>query len=192
VSHAGATATNAKTLRRQQADVEAFSLALRQLISVLTPRPGSIIFDDPGGYAPTPGREEEAQRFTDEVNRAAGRAAQVFGEHGAVIQWKERGPGTPWRNVNPAAGWTTILSDDPMFDLAAILSMCEQAVGALDAKATVAEEREQSFEGRVAHVTGFWGRVKPTGRSQSAGFLQGVAVTVVGGVLLALVLHLFG
>lgn len=181
-----------KALRRQQADVQAFSLALRQLLSVLTPRPGSIIFDDPGGFEPTPGREEEAAILTDEVNRAAGRAVQAFSDHGAVIQWKQRGPGTPWLNVNPASGWTTILSDDPMFDVAAILSMCEQAIGKLDVKATEAEERERSLAGRIAKVTGFWGRVRPAGRSHGAGVVQGfllaVASTVAGGFLL----HAFG
>lgn len=184
--------TNAKTLRRQQADVQAFSLALRQLLSVMTQTEGSYIFGDPGGWVPTAGREVECAKLRNEVNIAAGRATSALASTGQVILWKPRGrPDGYWQPVNPAGGWTTILSDDPMFDADAIFATCDQAVGMLDAKASEAEERDQSFEGRVAHVTGFWSRVKPTGRSQSAGFSQGVAVTVVGGALLALVLHLF-
>lgn len=193
MSRAGATAKSAKTLRRQLADVQAFALALRRLLSVMKQTEGSYIFGDPGRWVPTPGRETEYAKLRNEVDLAAGRATPAFASTGQVILWKPRGrPDGYWQPVNPAAGWTTILSDDPMFDADTILANCDQAVGMLDAKAADAEEHEQSFEGRIAHVTEFWSRVKPTGRTQSAGFVQGVAVTVVGGALLALLLHFFG
>jgi hypothetical protein len=184
---------SSQSLRRQRDDVQAFADALRQLFEFLTPRPGSHIFDDPAGFAVTTGHEAEAQALIQEVNRLAGRAAPALQASGGFINWKPRGrPDGYWQRVNPATGWTTILSEDPMFDAATILAVCDQVVGMLDAAAEGAEDQEQTLEGRLAHAAGFWQRIRPTRRTHGAGVAQGVLGTLGVGVALAGIVHFLG
>lgn len=167
---------NSKTLRRQHADVEAFASTLRRFIKSVES-----------------GREPEASALYDEVNHKAGSAAYALQSVGMCVAWKP--PGQPpgySQNVNPAQSWTTILEPFPMFGPDVILAVCDQTMGALSSQAMEAEEHEQSFEGKVAHAAGFLDRVRPHRRSHRAGVVQGVAGTVVGGLIVGYVLHVLG
>ncbi len=167
---------NSKTLRRQHADVEAFASALRRLINSVES-----------------GREPEVSDLHSEVNQKAGSAASALQSVGIGVAWKP--PGQPpgySRNVNPAYAWATIFERPPMFGPDVILAVCDQAMGALSSQAIEAEDREQSFEGKVTHAAGFLDRVRPPGRSHRAGVVQGIAGTVVGGVIVGYVLRVLG
>jgi hypothetical protein len=129
------------TLRKKQADIEAFINALNALLQSL--EPVQDMWGGPPRYLPRQGMESEAGRMRFEVDRVAGRAAYAFAEAGVFVDFKPRGT-FQTQHVSPAQTWATILSEDPMFGLDVILACCSQALGTLDMRAEAAEEEERN------------------------------------------------
>jgi hypothetical protein len=187
--------TSSKTLRRRQRDVAEFDNALGQLLGVLEPvyHP----FSGERAWIAPEGKEREAARRTAEVNRVAGRAAYALASVGSVVDWKP--PGQPpgySQPVNPAAAWSTILQESPMFDVSMIHACNQQAIGVLDAQASEAQEHEDSFTGRVENVTGFFARIRGDRErgqpSQYGAVAFGALVTGVVGLFVAYLTFTFG
>jgi hypothetical protein len=80
--------------------------------------------------------------------------------------------------VNPAVQWRTILDFDPRFPPSAILAVCNQAVGVLEAQAEDAEEREQSLAGKIERGA----RIAPRLPRDRTGHLRTAFVTSVVGI----------
>jgi hypothetical protein len=168
--------TRPATLRRRQQQIAEFAAGLVRLLDVVAPDGGS--FSGYPSWAPQQGYAQEAGRRAAEVDRFAGGAALALSSVGAIIEWKPRGT-MQTRPINPASAWRTILDGDPMFPPDMILSVCNQAIGALDAVATEAEEREASLGRKLARVLpGSRGR-----KGDGHGILVAIVVTVAGGLI---------
>jgi hypothetical protein len=174
---------NSKVLRRRQQDIAAFAAALTRLLQVCESH------ESLGGFpswTAQQGQEQEASRRAAELDRVAGRAAQAFGPD-FFIQWKPRGT---WQTqpVNPAMGWRTIFDHDPNFGVDVIFAVCNQAIGALDARATEAEEHERSLAGKIERVVGR----EPTGSGRVRGLVVGFIVALVAGLVAVYMAFRFG
>jgi hypothetical protein len=140
---------DAKRYRKRRDDVIAFASALRRFLDVC--EGGEETFVGVMPVSPRAGQEAEAARLADEVDRLSGRAALAFaGQH--FIAWQPRGTMQTVR-VNPAVQWRTILDFDPRFPPSAILAVCNQAIGVLEAQAEDAEEHKQSRVEQVERGT---------------------------------------
>jgi hypothetical protein len=174
---------NSKTLRRRQQEIAAFGEALTRLLDVCEPHERLAAFPT---WAARPGQEPEASRRTAELDRVAGRAAQAFGTD-FFIEWKPRGT---WQTqpVSPAMGWRTIFDYDPNFGVDVIFAVCHQAIGAIDARATEAEEHEQSLAGKVERVIGR----EPSGSGHVRGIAVGFVVALIAALVAAYLAFRFG
>jgi hypothetical protein len=139
--------SKSKALRRRQADIAAYGNALARLLEVCERHES---FEGNPTWSPKPGQDLEANLRVGEVDRAAGRAALAFG-HEFWIDYKPRGT-FQTQPVSPATTWRTIFDRDPMFGVDVIFAICTQAIGALDARASEAEERERSLAGKIERV----------------------------------------
>jgi hypothetical protein len=99
------------------------------------------------------------------------------------------------KNINPITNWTMMLQPPNELDAPFVFDYCHQAMGELESRAAKAERDERSLAGRIARFLSFPSEIRRLAGGQSrAGqvatfgigvFLQGVAVTVVGGLVLA-------
>jgi hypothetical protein len=124
---------DAKRYRKRRDDVIAFGRALRRFLDVCEGGEEEAFLGIVMPVRPRPGQKDEAARLAVEVDQLSGRAALAFGgQH--FIDWSPRGTMQTVR-VNPAVQWRTILDFDPRFPPSAILAVCNQAVGVLEAQA---------------------------------------------------------
>jgi hypothetical protein len=84
--------------------------------------------------------------------------------------------------VNPAVQWRTILDFDPRFPPTAILAVCNQAIGVLEAQAEDAEEHEQSLAAKVEGIT----RIAPGLPRDGTGHLRTTFLASIVGIPAAL------
>jgi hypothetical protein len=137
--------SSSATLRKKQADIEAFVDALNTFFGTLQ---AVHHWDSSTSYAPRPGMEVEGARLSFDVDRAAGRAAYAFDAAGSFVSWKPRGT-MQTQPINPATAWATVVSDDPMFGLDVLMACCSQAIGILEMKVEAAEEEERNLPPRM-------------------------------------------
>jgi hypothetical protein len=171
--------------RQRQHDVAAFAAALQRLLEVCDAEPSLAGY--PTWHAKE-GYENAAAQRAAEVDRLAGRAAIGLG-HEFFIEWKPRGT---WQTqpVNPASGWRTIFDWDPNFDAGTIFAVCNQAIGALDAWASEAEEDEQSVGGKIRALRGDR-PARPRRDHHVVGWVLGVTGAVIAGLVVAYLAHHF-
>ena len=170
---------DAKRYRKRCDDVIAFGRAFQGLLDVC--EGGEETFVGVMPVRPRPGQDTEAARLAAQVDQLSGRAALAFGgQH--FIDWSPRGTMQTVR-VNPAVQWRTILDFDPRFPPSAILAVCNQAVGVLEAQAEDAEEHEQSLAGKMERAT----RVTPGLPRDHAGNLRTAFLASFVGIPAALI-----
>jgi hypothetical protein len=151
--------STSETYRRYARELQAFGDALQQLLDVMEQTEGLDFIGYPGMWVPRPGHEAEAGRRRAAVDVLTGRAAYAVNASGVHVQWKPSGTFQTVA-INPAAEWSTIIQEDPRFDVDTIFACIRQALGILEMKAEEAEERE---------------RVQPTARSVADITARGLA-----------------
>lgn len=140
------------------------------------------------------GDEEEREGHRRSLAAAAGPAAQVAQKRG--LHMNARG-----RQVNPIAAWEEFFRSEPVMWPKSLDAFSRALVGQLEHEVHLAEERERGVVGLIARFVRLPLEVREaaglTGRSGvvATGFtlmLQTLLVGVVSGVLVALIIRLFG
>ena len=65
----------------------------------------------------------------ERVERAVPAATLAFQAAGIAINWKVPGSFTQVQHFDPAAGWSTVLTDHPYFSLGEVIACCARADG---------------------------------------------------------------
>ena len=181
----------ADAYQRAARNLRDFLLAFDKLIQDLEPTIGLGRFPR---WEPKPGRESQAERTISELTRLAGAAAEAFDASGVGIDYKP--PGTmQTRPVNPALIWSTIFDEMPMLDPSLMAIVGRQALGLLEHRAREQAARQRGFIGALAWFFTLAPRVREAAGlpARSAPgqvvtwitvIVQGLIVTVVGGVLI--------
>jgi hypothetical protein len=161
----------------------------------------------PAGYrvyhlVPKEGMESEAAVLRAEVARLSGAAA--------VVADRVAGPlevvpppmvGGVVKRMNPIRNWNVPLEPPNDLDTHHVLDYCNQAIGIIDAQLAQAKEEERSLAGRIARFVRLPYEVRRlaspstrAGRAAALGagvVLQGITVTVIGGLIVAGLIALF-
>jgi hypothetical protein len=185
--------------QRAAKNLRDFLAVFERLIQVVEPVPGYGSFTR---YWPTPDRRSESERLANDVATLAGPAAEAFDAVGIGIDYKP--PGT-WqtKSINPALVWSTIFDEMPMLDPHLMGVVGLQALGLLEHKRREQEARQRGLIGALAWFFTLAPRVRQAAglpaRSVSGQavtwftvLIQGLIVTVVGGVLIYPVASLLG
>lgn len=176
--------------RRRQQRVQAFRDGLVGLLNLCEP-----VEDWLGNarWGPRPGNEAEAQRRVSDLERLTQPAAIAVQQVGATVDLKAAGTNV-YRPANPVLLWSTLF-DRPVIDANLIIGSCERAIGAFDAAAEDAEAHEATAAGRIESrldgPRGIWRAVRGAREHRSV-FWSGVAVAVVGGLIVAGIAHWLG
>ena len=104
------------------------------------------------------------------------------------------------KRINPIQNWWTVLAPPNDLEPKDVVGYALQSIGLLEAERDRARREETSLAGRIARFVSFPAEVRrlagfQTSAGKAAAFsagviVQGVLVTVLGGVLLAVVLAL--
>lgn len=129
-------------------------------------------YSSPPTIVPKPAFQSEWGAARAKVDRLSARAAHTLESVGVGVTFKPAGT-MQTVPVNPAASWSTMLSERPMFSPADLESCIIKAIGALEADlGSSTEPRKEPIPG-ARHV--------PT---IVAGIIIGVVSTVAGGLIL--------
>lgn len=155
-------------------------------------------------WVPKPQQEGRGETLRSTVSELAGPASNAANEAGILVTLQEPlAVGGRSHTVNAIMSWSTILDPPNLLTAQAVLDYCSQVIGSLQAEKKSAEAQERSLAGRVARFVRFPFDVReatglPDRKAVNAAavgfgvFIQGVVVTVVGGVIVAAIILLFG
>ena len=189
----------ADAYQRAAKSLRDFLMAFEQLMPELEPAVGLGKYHR---WRPKPNRQSEAERILNELTRLAGPAAVAFDLSGVSIDYKP--PGTmQTRPVNPALAWSTIFDEMPVLDPSLMVIVGRQALGLLEHREREQAARQRGLIGALAWFLTLAPRVReaaglPARSAQGhvvtwiTVILQGLIVTVVGGVLIYPVAKLLG
>jgi hypothetical protein len=183
--------------------VNRFIEALNDFLEVMEPRPegfsGSFY-----QWVPKNGQEQRSAQLRAIVNQRSGPATKAAEAANIALTLREP-PAVGGREhvVNAIATWWSALDPPNLLPMQSVFDYCAQVIGHLTAMRDEAEARERTLAGRVARFVRFPLDIReaaglPGKRAVNAAavgigvFLQGVVVTVVGGVIVAAIILLLG